>query len=131
MAKRRHEQDNHYHPAKYPRYDNDYPPLERDFYSLPVNDTRKHPYHLRPREHYRYYGRVPPLAPYLANPGPQGAEKERNAHSYTVNGHRYSNSSTASTRKRRLMTLKEEVDCGLRRRLTAASGAGDDRGHVS
>lgn len=132
MAKRKRELDNchAYRPAKYPHYDK-YPPLERDFYSMPVNDVRKHSYHLRPREHYHYYGRVP-QHPALAACKASAEESKRNAHSYSINGHRHSNSSTASSLKRRLMTFKEDVDLGLsRRHQNAVTSGGDDRGHVS
>ncbi len=131
MAKREREADKCYpvYPlVKRPRYSNEYPPLERDFYSLPGNDVRKHSYHLRPREHYHYYGRVP-QHPAVTSYQHSTQGSERNAHSYSINGCRFSASSTASSRKRKLMTLKEgklEV-----RRHHNAAASGDDHGHVS
>lgn len=92
-------------PTKFPR--RNACPLDRDYYSLPQNDAcpyhHHHKYHLRPREQTRYLPRTIPAAARIAK-----EDIRRNAHSYSLNGHRHSNSSTASSRKRK---LEEQLLC--------------------
>ena len=129
MAKRKHnEHEHYYYPAKYPRYD-DYTPIERDYYSLPVNNSQQHhhhKYHLRPREPFNYYHRFASHAHLSYHPTIRVKDeyKSRNAHSYSLNGHRFSNSSTASSRKRRLGALKEVADERKRQYVDYPDGSG-------
>lgn len=85
-----------HYPAKRPRYDYLH---ERECVSLPQQEACCHKYYLRPYEHCR------PVELYgCRNPFDHDQPDlcRRNAHSYSLNGHRCSNSSTASGRKRKL-----------------------------
>lgn len=113
--------------AKHPRYDLRYGGV-RDCCSLPQYDKQPcHKYHLRPFDHRK------PLNSKLSLhnlsdaasrggictnnqnativPGKGTSGIQRNAHSYSINGHlaRCSNSSTASGRQRTLQALQKSV----------------------
>ena len=102
---------------------------ERDFISLPQYDKPvcQHKYHLRSFEHRKpvnYYSDTRssltanstvvslPNRNHTAATNPNSVNDiRRNAHSYSINGHtkRYTNSSSVSTRKRKLEAQKKET----------------------
>ena len=109
------------------------PPLERDFYSLPqAGPAPTCKYYLRSFEHRKpvnYYQSV------LSNSNTGNAQPlvyatadtlKRNAHSYSINGltNRCSTTSTTSTRRRKIETLRDECNSTMqtrKRRKQAAS----------
>ena len=122
MAKRKRGDYSGQQPTKFPRRDGC--PLDRDYYSLPQNDActyHHHKYHLRPREHSKYLPRTIPAAARIAK-----ADCRRNAHSYSLNGHRHSNSSTASSRKRKLeeQLLSVKAEVGRKRQRDQGTSSG-------
>lgn len=105
MSSRRRPRDENnvsYHATKRPRYDYMH---KRDYVSLPQQEVFHHKYYLRPYEHRR------PIEMYGCG-GHNEPVCRRNAHSYSLNGHRCSNSSTASSRKRKLEGLKLHTGAG-------------------
>lgn len=105
-------------PSKRPR--NEPYLFERDYMSLPQNDHVYHyrypcRYDLRPQEHRR-----PPVQLYSTAISFQ----RRNAHSYSLNDQRCSNSSTASSRKRKVDEWRKESQRNRKRPHEDQSRAG-------